>query len=91
MISAPAGDSMYHTLPSPWPLISPAALSPANRYSGWPLYATCFTPPSRLMVVSLLASIPEPAWGAVLVVTGGHWAAQVPVHADFVELSGVYR
>ena len=37
LTGSPAGEITNQFPPTPWPLVSPALVSPEKRYSGWPL------------------------------------------------------
>src|SRR5215471_16235448 len=77
----PLGDTSHHNPPRlfrPWPLVMPGAVSPVNRYSGWPKYVTCLVPSFRLLVLRLAAFTPGPAVGLPVATSGGQTAAHAP-------------
>jgi hypothetical protein len=58
-----------------------------------PLYVTCLVPSLRVIVPSIDAVTPAPAFGVPVVVSGGHTVAQLESHALVVPpfLSALYR
>src|SRR5260370_35587774 len=70
----------------PCPFRSPAAVSWANMYSGWPAYTTCI-PFASFSTVSFVMSTPVPAVGGPVAVSDGHNPAHPPVHIDIVAVS----
>ena len=45
------GFAVFQTPLTPSPVLSPGFESFTHKYSGWPLYAHCFDPSSRVMIV----------------------------------------
>src|SRR4051794_8397073 len=74
VLAAPDAESAYHLPPKKfwrWPATWPEALSSLNRYSGWPLYATCDVPFLRFVVPRRPALTPAPACSAPFFMSGG--------------------
>ena len=94
VIAVPFGETNHHRAPkalTPCPLVSPAAWSCANMYSGCLLYVTCFEPSERVVVPSMFPVTPAPACALPDTVSGGQAAAHAPLQLDWPFLSARNR
>src|SRR5437868_12340922 len=76
-----------HTLPVPWPLVSPDAASPEYSYSGHLPATSCIEPSLRVIVLNIVASSPELTAKCASTTTGGHVEAHAPLQVLAAALS----
>jgi hypothetical protein len=74
----------------PSPRTSPAFLSLAKKYRGWPPSITCSFPSVRFVVPSIEARRPEPTVG-LAAISGGQTDAHFPSQALLPPVSAVNR